>query len=143
MSEIICEEIAHTAGFTVSTGNWIAPNGELILGEHHDEHHWETMIRHFGYEPKTNNNLQWMNEQVEGGFIRLVFRADVMFQVGCESVEDIWSDSPNYKAMLTILQRLADIDGDIHIFSRRFYVIGKAEDIVKHGTEKLQIRVQT
>lgn len=142
MSEIICEEVAHKAGFVVSTGNWVAPDGGLILGEHHDEHHWETMVRYLGYKPNTENNLQWMNNKVEEGFIRLVFRADVMFQVGCEDVEDIWSNQPNFNAMLSILKRLVGIEGDIHIFSRKFYIIGKAGDIVKHGLDKLQIRVQ-
>jgi hypothetical protein len=138
--EIICEEIAHQAGFIVSTGNWIAPDGGLILGKHHDEHHWETMTQYLGYEPKTENSLQWMNEQVSLGFIRLVFRADVMFQVGCVNVEDIWSDTPNYRTMLRILEKLKGI-GDVHIFSHNFYIIGKANDITKHGTKNLQIKV--
>lgn len=142
MSEIICEEVAHKAGFTVSTGNWIAPDGTLVLGEHLDEHHWQTMVRYMGHEPETENNLQWMNDQVELGFIRLVFRADVMFQVGCLEVEDIWSEAPNCKAMIAVLKMLEGIDGDIHIFSRSFYVIGKSEQIVRHKLDGLQIRVQ-
>lgn len=140
MSEIICEEIAHKAGFVVSVGNWIAPDGGLILGENYDEHHWETIIRHLGSLPETENNLQWMNDQVDKGFIRLVFRADVMLQVGCRELSEIWSDEPNYKSMMKVLGRLKDIQGDIHIFSKDFYTIGKAEDIVDKNIDRLQIR---
>lgn len=142
MSEIICEEVAHKAGFTVSVGNWIAPDGGLIVGENYEEHHWETIIRHLGSEPSAENNLKWMNEKVDEGFIRLVFRADVMLQVGCSEVDDIWSESPNFKTLMKVLGRLNGIQGDIHIFSPNFYVIGKAEDIVKKDLDRLQIRVQ-
>ncbi len=142
MSEIICEEVAHKAGFVVSVGNWIAPDGGLILGDNYEEHHWETIIKHLGESPKTENNLQWMNDQVDKGFIRLVFRSDVMIQVGCSDVDKIWYDEPNYKMMMKILGRLTDIQGDIHIFSKSFYAIGKAEDIVDKNMDNLQIRVQ-
>jgi hypothetical protein len=142
VSEIICEEVAHKAGFVVSVGNWIAPNGELIVGENYDEHHWETIIKYLGSEPETENNLQWMNDKVGEGFIRLVFRADVMFQVGCAEVNNIWSEQPNYITMISVLKRLNNIQGDIHVFSKSFYVIGKAEDIVEKNIDRLQIRVQ-
>lgn len=143
MSEIICELIAHKAGFAVSTGNWIAPNGDLIFGKTHDEHHFDTIANYLGIELPSDNHLSWMNEQVDLGFIRLVFREDVMFQVGCLSSEDIWGDGLNYKAMMVVLEKLYEIDGDIHIFSRNFYVIGKAENIVQKSYDKLDIRVRS
>jgi len=142
VSEIICEKVAHKAGFIVSVGNWIAPDGSLIVGKNYEEHHWETIVRHLGSEPDAENNLQWMNEKVDEGFIRLVFRVDVMFQVGCLEVDEIWSESPNFKTLMKVLARLYDIRGDIHIFSKSFYAIGLAEDIVSKNLDRLQIRVR-
>ena len=138
MSELLCEEIAHRAGFIVSVGNWIAPNGRLITGENYEGHHWETIKKHFGYEPETENHLTWMNQKVQEGYIRLVFRTDILFQVGCQQKEEIWSDEPNMKALRDILERLPVIE--IHIFSRTFYVIGYAKDMLAQDWDKLQIK---
>lgn len=138
MSELVCEEIAHRAGFVVSIGNWIAPDGTLIVGEDYENHHWETLIRHLGYEPQTDNNLRFMNEKIQEGFIRLVFRSDVFFQVGCEEKEDIWNESSNTQVMMEILAKISDIE--IHIFSKYFYIIGMAQDILNQSWDDLQIR---
>ncbi len=138
LPELPCEEVAHRAGFVVSVGNWITPDGLLINGENYETHHWETIKAHFGYEPDTDNHLKWMNQRVLDGFIRLVFRDDVLFQVGCESKEDIWGDSLNIKKMRHILEKILDIE--IHIFSKRFYVIGYSKDILDSNFEKLQIQ---
>ena len=40
----------------------------------------ETIKEHFG-EPQTDNHLSWMHKMIDEGFIRLVFRNDVLFQV--------------------------------------------------------------
>ncbi len=142
MPEIICAEIAHRAGFSVSVGNWIAPDGALITGHNYEEHHWETLVRYLGHEPEVENNLQYMHEKVNEGFIRLVFRIDVLFQVGHKEMNDIWNDQPNNKAMIEVLKRLSDlVDTDIHIFSEHFYVIGKANDIADHKMDGLQVRI--
>lgn len=138
MSEIICEDLAHRAGFATSVGNWITPEGELILGTNYDDHHWETIVDYLGAEPKTNNRLAYMNNKVGEGYIRLVFRADVLFQVGCENKDELWGNDPQYKSMQTILQKLGNTD--VHVFSRTFYVIGKACDIFYKNMDKLQIR---
>ena len=137
MPEFLCEEIAHRAGFTVSVGNWITPDGALIVGKSYDAHHWETIKEHLGYEPKTDNHLTWMNQQVAGGYIRLVFRNDVLFQVGCKK-EEIWEESANIITMRGILQKIPDIE--IHIFSRTFYIIGLSGDILIKEWRKLQIQ---
>jgi hypothetical protein len=138
VSELFCEEIAHRAGFIVSVGNWIAPDGTLITGQDYDSHHWETIKKHIGFEPKTDNHLTWMNQQVDAGFIRLVFRNDVLFQVGCAKKEEIWSDAVNMVAMQAVIRKLPDVE--IHIFSRTFYVIGLAQDILEQALDKLQIQ---
>ncbi len=138
MSELLCEEIAHRAGFVVSVGNWIAPNGRLIIGENYESHHWETIKKHVGYEPEVENYLTWMNQQVQEGYIRLVFRNDVFFQVGCVEKEEIWGDSPNIMTMRSVLERISDIE--IHIFSQNFIIIGYAKDILSQNWAKLQIK---
>ncbi len=140
MSEIICEEIAHRAGFIVSVGNWIAPDGGLITGWDYESHHWQTIKKHLGYEPETENHLQWMMTCAiqEEGYIRLVFRAQVLFQIGSENMDDIWGDTPNYKRMISTLEKLEGIE--IHIFSQKFYIIGEAQHIVGKLLDKLQIR---
>ncbi len=138
MEEVVCEEIAHRAGFTVSVGNWISPEGLLIVGENYDTHHWETIKNPLGYEPETENHLRWMNEQVSNGYIRLVFRADVFFQVGCDTKEDIWSEKVNLKKLREILSRIPEIE--IHIFSKNFYIIGLADDILNRRIDRLQIQ---
>jgi hypothetical protein len=138
VSELFCEEIAHKAGFIVSVGNWISPDGILITGEDYESHHWETIKKFLGYEPETDNHLSWMNEQVGLGYIRLVFRNDVLFQVGCSCKEEIWSDAPNMTMMRTVLERVPNIE--IHIFSRTFYVIGKSQDILNKNLDALQIQ---
>jgi len=136
--ELFCEEIAHRAGFAVSVGNWIAPDGTLILGKSYDTHHWETIKSFLNIEPKTNNNLTWMNQKVSEGYIRLVFRNDVFFQVGCEKKEEIWSDEPNLKMMRNILKKLPEVE--MHIFSRTFYIIGLSKHISSESLDRLQIQ---
>lgn len=137
MSEIICLENAHRAGFNLSVGNWIAPNGGLICGESDSDHHFETAKKYCKPE-QIDNQLYWMNSLVQDGYIRLVFRADILFQVGCSNVDDIWSDSPNYMRMIDILRRIPGVE--IHIFSSRFYLIGKSEEIVKRDFQQLQLK---
>ncbi len=74
------EETAYLAGFSSSVGNWIAPNGDLIIGKG-DTDHYKTLADYLG-EPDTDNPLKWMNQRVEkDGFIRLVFRNEVWFQL--------------------------------------------------------------
>lgn len=138
MSELLCEEIAHRAGFVVSVGNWIAPDGGLIIGQNYESHHWETIKQYIGYEPEVENHLSWMNDQVSKGYIRLVFRNDVFFQIGCTKKEEIWNDSPNLTTMRNILERISDIE--IYIFSRNIYIIGYAKDILEQNLSKLQIK---
>jgi len=135
---LICEEIAHRSGFAVSVGNWITPNGELILGSNYEDHHWETITRHFDYQIETDNQLSWMNQKVQEGYIRLVFRSDVFFQVGCIKKEEIWNNNPNMKVMRDILNRIQDIE--IHIFSRNMYIIGYSKDILTQNLDRLQIK---
>jgi hypothetical protein len=138
VSELFCEEIAHRAGFIVSVGNWIAPDGSLITGDNYETHHWETIQKYFGYTPKTDNHLTWMNEKVAEGYLRLVFRNDVLFQVGCKKKEEIWDETPNMKAMREVLKKIPEIE--IHIFSRTFYMIGSAQNILNKALDKLQIQ---
>jgi hypothetical protein len=138
VSELFFEETAHRAGFIVSVGNWITPDGKLILGQNNDTHHWETIKEYFGYEPETENRLTWMHERIDEGFIRLVFRNDVLFQVGCKLKEEIWGDSPNYEMLMGILKKLENVE--IHIFSRKFYILGFAENILNNKLELLQIQ---
>jgi hypothetical protein len=136
--ELFCEEVAHQAGFIVSVGNWIAPDGTLITGKDYDTHHWETIKKYVGFEPATDNHLSWMNHKMTEGFIRLVFRNDVLFQVGSEKKEDIWSDKANMTAMRTVIGKLLDVE--IHIFSKTFYVVGLAQDILEQAIDRLQIQ---
>lgn len=137
MSEIICIENAHRAGFNLSVGNWIAPNGDLICGAADGDHHFETAKRYCNLE-QIDNQLVWMNDLVRNGYIRLVFRADILFQVGCAGINEIWSDSPNYMRMIEILRRIPGVE--IHIFSSGFYLIGKSEEIVERNFQQLQIK---
>ena len=140
MSEVFCEEIAHRAGFIVSVGNWISPEGGLVTGKTYDTHHWETIKEHLGYEPdtKTDSHLKWMNDQVSEGYMRLVFRNDVLFQVGCHTKEEIWGDAANCKMLIGILHKIPEIE--VHIFSRTFYILGKADDIANQEFGRLQIK---
>lgn len=138
MPELFCEEIAHRSGFTVPVGNWITPDGALITGRNCETHHWETIKEYIGYEPKTDNHLSWMNQKVAEGYIRLVFRNDVLFQVACNKKEEIWSEQPNITTMRDILQKIPDIE--IHIFSRTLYIIGLSCDILAMEWSKLQVQ---
>jgi len=143
VSDLICEEISRRAGFAVSVGNWIAPDGAIICGTNYETHHWETIKEHFKGEVKTDNQLEYMNKIIHDGFIRLVFRADVCFQVGCDNVDELWSEQLNYKRMISILEAIKNIEGvDIHIFSKHFYMIGSAVSIITKDKKKLQIKVQ-
>jgi len=137
LKEVLCEEIAHKAGFPVSVGNWIAPDGSLISGTNYETHHLETIQEYLDYIPKTDNHLTWMNQQVTEGYIRLVFRNDVLFQVACKKKEEIWEEFPNIVMMRDILAKIPDIE--IHIFSKTFYIIGLAKDILDRQLDKLQI----
>ncbi len=137
MSEIICENLAHRSGFTVSVGNWIDPNGLLIAGTNYSSHHWETLVEHLQEEPETDNHLSYMNKKVEQGYIRLVFREDVFIQVGGNNLDDLWSEQLNFQRLVKILKK---IDTEIHIFSCHYYLIGNSHDIVQHNIDKLQIR---
>ncbi len=139
-----CEDIARKAGFAVSVGNWIAPDGSLILGESCDTHHLDTLEIYLKCGPKKcfqeykkRNCLHCMTERVSEGFIRLVFREEVLFQVAC-TMGNLWSNEPNLNRLMDILKRLEDVV--IHIFSRTFYIIGKSQDIVSQSLDKLEIR---
>jgi len=136
VSEIICEDLAHRAGFAVSVGNWISPDGTTISGWNYESHHWETLKKYIGDD--SDNPLSYMNLKVSEGYIRLVFRVQVLFQVGCINKEDLWSKKPQYARMRDILGKLKG--SEIHIFSKKFYVIGLAEDILDKKISKLQIR---
>lgn len=138
VSEIECEGLAHRAGFLVSVGNWIAPNGALVTGTNYESHHWETLVEYLGSVPDTDNHLAYMNNKVAEGYIRLVFRAQVMFQVGCNQKEDLWGDDLQFCRMHDILRKISDTE--IHVFSKTFYVIGAAKDIVNRNMDSLQIR---
>ena len=141
---LICEEIARRAGFIVSVGNWITPDGTLILGYDYQSHHWHTLLQHWGDSVNQSmclnceDHLQCMNMAVDRGYIRLVFRADVLFQVGAKKMDDLWSDSPNCKRMMDILRPLTDVD--VHVFSHNFYIIGLSQHIIDWDIEKLQIK---
>lgn len=140
MAELICEELAHAAGFTASVGNWISPNGDLISGDE-GQHHLETLLQYVHRDEAPENGLHWMNECVELGFIRLVFRHDVMFQIGAYAVDDLWGNKPNYQRMRDVLNGLTEhTDVDIYIFSRAFYVIGSAESILNRRMDRLEVR---
>ena len=142
MSELVCETVAHRAGFAISVGNWICPDGALILGFDYDSHHWQTLSKYLETNAelceKCENSLVCMNLTIERGFIRLVFREDVCFQVGAKDIDELWSDVPSYKMMMTIIGRLEDIE--MHIFSKRFYIIGKGKSVVRKSIDDLQIR---
>ena len=138
---LICETIARQAGFAVSVGNWISPDGSLISGTDYESHHWETLSKHLGINQelceKCGNKLSCMNMAIKDGFIRLVFRADVCFQVSAEEVDIIWSEKPNYKTMINVIKKIDEIE--THIFSQKFYVIGQGKYIVNREKGKLQI----
>ena len=142
MSDLICEEVSRRAGFLVSVGNWIAPNGDLVCGTDYETHHWETIHEYFKGDIETDNRLEYMNNIIHDGFIRLVFRADVCFQVAAENVDDLWSDQPNYKEMIRILDAIKEFDEvDIHIYSHHFYINGSADFIASQNKDELQIKV--
>ena len=122
----------------VSVGNWITPDGFLITGKSYNTHHWETIKEHLKYKPETDNHLAWMNQQVMAGYIRLVFRNDVLFQVGCKKKEEIWEEKANVTTMREILNKIQDIE--IHIFSQTFYIIGMACDTLARKWDKLQVQ---
>ena len=136
MPELFCEEIAHRAGFVFAIGNWIAPDGGLITGKDHNTHHRGTLEDYFGH--KSDNPLELMNEKVSEVFMRLVFRHDVLFQVGCLAKEEIWGEAPNCKRLVEVLQRIPEVE--VHIFSRTFYIVGKAGDVVAQEFSRLQIQ---
>jgi len=136
--ELFCEEIAHRAGFIVSVGNWIAPDGTLVTSKDYNTHHWETIKKYLDSEVKIENQLSWMNQKVDEGYIRLVFRHDVLFQVGCKKKKEIWSEQSNFTVMRGILEKLRDVE--IHIFSKTFYIIGLSQNILSKSIDKLQIQ---
>lgn len=138
MSEVECEQIAHRAGFVVSVGNWISPDGTVILGTNYESHHLETIQEYLGEQPEDGTHLKWMNDLVLLGFVRLVFRTTVFFQVGIRGIDGLWSDAPNMVRLREILDKLHGVD--IHIFSRSFYVIAFAEDILSQNRKLMQIK---
>ena len=138
MDENLCDEIAHRVGFRVPVGNWVTPDGALIAGESYDTHHWETIKQHLNVDPEPENYLKYMNDRICEGYIRIVIRLDVLFQVPGETIDVVWSNQPNFLRMKDILSKLGDTE--IHIFSKKFYIIGSAIDICNHTTDRLQIK---
>jgi len=138
MSDLVCETVARRAGFAVSVGNWIAPDGSLILGWS-ESNHWKTINKHWSKENYDDAEmLSIMNKAVADGYLRLVFRADVCFQVGADKLDDLWSELPNYKRMMDLLRTIKDIE--VHIFSKTFYAIGIAQSVLDKNLDSLQIR---
>ncbi len=141
MQELPCEKIAHQAGFNVSVGNWIAPNGTLITGQNDKSNHWETIKAYLEYEPETDNHLAWMNNQVNKGYIRIMFRINTLFQAGCLNKKELWTDKPNFHQMRVILKRIPDVQ--VYIFSRQFYIIGCAKDFLDRNFDVMRIKEWT
>lgn len=138
MDENPCDDIARQSGFVVPVGNWITPNGDLIFGTDHDTHHWETLKQYLVIEGEVDNNLHYMNERICEGYIRIVIRFDVLFQVHGEDISVVWCDKPNFLRMRYILGKLGDTE--VHVFSKKFYMIGSAMDVCNHVLQRLQIQ---
>lgn len=137
MEENLCDEIAHRAGFVVPIGNWITPGGALIVGKNYTTHHWETIKKYLNIEDDINDNLRYMNDIIIEGYIRIIIRFDMLFQVHGD-INVVWSDAPNFVRMRDILDKLGNTE--IHIFSKTFYMVGFAEDICKKAKNRLQIK---
>jgi len=104
--QIAGEQVAHLAGFPFSVGNWIAPNGHLIIGDK-DSDHYSALVVHLGESPDKENSLKWMNDKVEQeGYIRLVFRNEVWFHTNCKNKESIWEPQLNFQRMVDILKQI-------------------------------------
>lgn len=130
-----CEQLAQRAGFDVSVGNWILPDGGLIKGENYETHHWETIKKYI--DNQCDNQLKLMNQKISEGYIRVVIRTDLSFQMH-GSLDDIWSDKPNCKTLINILKKVNSVD--VHVFSKTFYVIGTSKNIAKCNKEDLEIK---
>lgn len=124
-------------GFKVPFGNWIAPDGTFIISDHPDHQHAYTLEHYLGEKP-TVNPLRWMNEHVEQGFIRIIMRDYVMFQVSGH-LEDLWSSVITYQKLRYLLKLLGDTQ--IHIFSSFFYIIGRASDIKEKRISLCELRI--
>lgn len=83
-----CEQIAIKAGFKVSVGNWISPDGSLIKGDTYETHHWDTIEKYID-DKECDNQLKLMNKKIAEGYIRIVIRADISFQMSGK-LDDIW-----------------------------------------------------
>ena len=129
-------ELAQKAGFKVPFGNWISPDGTFIISDSEENQHCQTLQSYLNETPG-DNHLTWMNNHVTKGFIRIIFRNDIMCQVP-GVMEDLWSEEPNFKKLLFILHRLDDTE--VHVFSREFYIIGIAKDISHGRIDECKVR---
>ena len=141
-SETLAKETSEKAGFPYANGNWITPEGTFLVSNNDQEQHVDTLTRYWRDHnlgmSNRENPLTWMNEQVDGGFIRVLFRQYVLSQVGCKDYSTLWSKETKYAKLMYIMHRLEYCQ--VHIFSRSFYIVGKAKGIYDQNIDRLQIK---
>ncbi len=136
-----CEDLAGLAGFAYPVGNWIAPNGDLILADSPETDHCETLSSYLDHSDLGDNKISWTNSKVEEGYIRLVFRHDIMVQVNCVKKEELWDEKPNLKMLMEILSRLSS--AEVHLFSKKFYLVSSADNIIGRNFDRMVISEKT
>lgn len=130
--------LAQSVGFLHPKGNWIAPNGSLLIAESAYDGHTDTICRCCSFQ-RPEDDLPWKNEKVDGGYIRLLFDDNyVLFQTNLLSIEQLWNNTEqNYMKMLYIIQRIPSVK--VHILSKSFYAIGLSQDIVRRNQNAIYI----
>ena len=138
----IWDRLSALAGFPFCVGNWITPTGDLIFGDDPETDHCQTLLKYLGtsvnLDEVTDNQIRWTNNKVSEGFIRLVFRDDMLVQVGAKAKEELWSEKRNYKRLRDILSKIED--AEVHLFSKTFYIVGSAKNIIEQKLNRLQIK---
>ena len=147
MEPDIDEVLARKTGFLYPHGNWITPEGGLIISENKDLCHFDTLTHHLGITADPEIKLSWNNQKISEGYVRLLFAksqshaAYVLFQVGFSDIDQIWSQDPCALKIQHILDRL-DSPIEVHLVSKSFYILGGSSDILSKNTNALKVVIK-
>lgn len=146
MEQDIDEVLAQKTGFIYPHGNWITPDGNLVISQKRNLCHFDTLTDYLDIETDREKLLSWNNQKVSEGYIRLLFahfppsKKYVLFQVGFLDIDLIWSSQNACRKTLFIIDCL-DPDTEVHIVSKEFYVLGSSKDILSKNTEALKVKM--
>lgn len=147
MGPDIDEVLAQKTGFLYPHGNWITPDGKLVISQKRNLCHFDTLTEYLGVTENPKKLLSWNNQKVAEGYVRLLFahfppsKEYVLFQVGFLDVDLIWSSQDSCISKMRFIIDCLNPDTEVQIVSKGFYVLGLSKDTLSKNVEALKVKI--